>query len=257
MRGRAASAPAKPVAQKTPATPAANVGAVPPSRNQAAAGGAAAATQSQPAATLATAPAIDEAKVDAEVAKRLGAERAKLEQQMRAQQQAAQQQAATPQLPPPVLTRRNVEPQPQTAQIKPIVPQPAAPPPAQPVTQTVAQAVPPPAPAPQQPPSPPKAKYGELVTPGSEDVVARMIHRADIPYPPMARAEGVAGTVLVSALISETGRVLQVRVIRGINRPGGLNEAAMEIVRRSTFSPPMKDGVAVKAWTTVPVDFKL
>jgi len=36
-----------------------------------------------------------------------------------------------------------------------------------------------------------------------------------------------------------------------------LNEAALQIVRNSTFSPPMKDGVRVKSWTTVPVDFKL
>ena len=39
--------------------------------------------------------------------------------------------------------------------------------------------------------------------------------------------------------------------------PPGLNEAAEQIVRKSVFSPPTKDGVRVKAWTTVPVDFKL
>jgi Gram-negative bacterial TonB protein C-terminal len=38
---------------------------------------------------------------------------------------------------------------------------------------------------------------------------------------------------------------------------GGLNEAAQQMMRRSTFTAPMKDGVHVKAWTTVPVDFKL
>ena len=84
-----------------------------------------------------------------------------------------------------------------------------------------------------------------------------MLRRAAVPYPQMARIQRVEGTVLINALISETGRVLDVKIIRPINRPVGLNEAAMQIVRNSTFSPPMKDGVRVKSWTTVPVDFKL
>jgi TonB family protein len=67
----------------------------------------------------------------------------------------------------------------------------------------------------------------------------------------------VQGTVLISVLVSETGQVLETRLVHGIDRPVGLNEAAEQIVRRSTFSPPTKDGVRVKAWTTVPVDFKL
>ncbi|HKO57535.1 MAG TPA: energy transducer TonB, partial [Thermoanaerobaculia bacterium] len=76
-------------------------------------------------------------------------------------------------------------------------------------------------------------------------------------YPPMARAQRVEGTVIVNVLISETGQVLDVRVLRGVAKSVGLNEAAEQIVRRSSFSPPTKDGVRVKAWTTVPIDFKL
>jgi TonB family protein len=51
--------------------------------------------------------------------------------------------------------------------------------------------------------------------------------------------------------------VLEAKVVRPIARAVGLNEAALQIVRNSTFSPPIKDGVRVKSWTTVPVDFKL
>ena len=86
---------------------------------------------------------------------------------------------------------------------------------------------------------------------------AKMTRRANVPYPPMARLQRIQGTVLVSALISETGQVLDVKLVRPINRPGGLNEAALQIVRQSIFTPPMKDGVRVRTWTTVPVDFKL
>lgn len=65
----------------------------------------------------------------------------------------------------------------------------------------------------------------------------------------------VGGQVLTNVLVSEKGDVLDVRVLRGINRPVGLNEAAQQTMRRSTFAPATKDGVRVKAWVTVPVDF--
>ncbi len=216
-----------------------------------AAGEAPAATQAQTTApTTSTQPVVDPAKVDAEVQKRLAAERAKLEQEMRAKQPAPQ--------PAPILTRRAVEPQPVVQQ--PAAPQPAVaenrPAPQPQPTQTVSTQ-PPPAPAPQPVAEEPKAKLGDLVASGSEDVAARMTRRADVPYPPRAKVEHVEGTVIITALISETGKVLDVKVIRPIDRPVGLNEAAQEIVRRSTFSPPVKDGVRVKAWTTVSVGFKL
>ncbi|MGZ8830855.1 MAG: energy transducer TonB [Thermoanaerobaculia bacterium] len=44
-------------------------------------------------------------------------------------------------------------------------------------------------------------------------------------------------------------------MLRGLG--AGLSEAAEQIMGRSTFAPPTKDGVRVKAWMTVPVDFKL
>lgn len=100
-------------------------------------------------------------------------------------------------------------------------------------------------------------KEGDLVTDLDGLTPAHMTRRANVAYPPMARMQRVEGVVLVSALVSETGEVLQTRILRGIAKSVGLNEAAEQIVRRSTFSPPMKDGVRVKAWTTVPIDFKL
>ena len=64
--------------------------------------------------------------------------------------------------------------------------------------------------------------------------------------------------MILNVLVSESGEVLDVRILRGINRPVGLNEAAEQVIRRSTFSAPMmSDGTRVKAWTTVPVKFEL
>jgi TonB family protein len=201
-----------------------------------------------------TAPVIDRSKVDEEVQKRLAAERARLEEGARRQQVAAVQPA-----PQPLLKRVVPEPQPQpvvVAQPQPVVAPPPAPVP-QPIVQPVVAPPPPPAPQPAAVAEAPRAREGDLITSGSEDVPARMTRRALVPYPPMARIQRVQGTVLVSALISETGRVLDAKIIRPITKAVGLNEAALQIVRQSTFSAPMKDGVHVKTWTTVPVDFKL
>jgi TonB family protein len=207
-----------------------------------------------------TAPVIDPTKVDEEVQKRLAAERARLEADARKQQVAAVQPA-----PQPLLQRVVPQPQPQpvvVAQPQPQPqPQPQVIPPPAPVPQPVVQPVvaPPPAPAPQPAAAvdTSRTREGDLIASGSEDVPAKMTRRALVPYPPMARIQRVQGTVLISALISETGRVLDAKVIRPINKAVGLNEAALQIVRQSSFSPPMKDGVRVKSWTTVPVDFKL
>jgi len=221
-----------------------------------------AATTTTPTTTQA--PVIDPTKVEEEVQKRLAAERARLEEQARRQQQAAAQ--PTPQ---PLLKRNVPQPQPQPTFTPPPAPAPqpavvenrppaAAP---QPVVQPVVAPPPPPLPPPAPPPpaavEPARTKEGDLIVSGTEDVAAKMTRRAYVPYPPMARMQRVEGTVLISALISETGKVLEAKVIRPINRAVGLNEAALQIVRLSTFSPPVKDGVRVKSWTTVPVDFKL
>lgn len=205
-------------------------------------------TASTATAAPATETALDPAKVNEEVQRRLAAERARLEQLARAQQQQPQKAPAPAPQPPP-MQRAVAQPAPQ--------PQPQVPAPQPQVAESRPAAVQP-APQPAAPaPQPVRVQEGDLVTDLDGLTPAHMVRRANVPYPPMARLQRVEGTVLVSALISETGAVLQTRILRGTSRPVGLNEAAEQIVRRSTFSPPMKDGVRVKAWTTVPIDFKL
>jgi TonB family protein len=196
-------------------------------------------------------PVLDPGLVQQEVQRRLAAERARLDEQARAQTATVAQQ------PAPVVQRPTPQPQVATQTVPPPVQQPA------PVTDTTpAQtAANPPAvaqPATDTTPAPAVVREGDLVPSGTPGLVpARVLRRATVPYPPIARAQKIAGTVICSVLVSETGDVLDVRIIRGINRPVGLNEAAEAMMRRSSFSPPTKDGVRVKAWTTVPVDFRL
>jgi TonB family protein len=202
--------------------------------------------------TTTSEPVLDPSLVNQEVQKRLAAERARLDEQMRLQRER-ELAAAAP------VTRPAPQPQPP--------PQPAV------ITQTTAPApvpVPQPteavaeaatetaAPPPPPPPAPAAVREGDLVPAGTPGLVpARVLRFGTVPYPPIARQQRVEGEVLVNVLVSESGQVLDIRILRPIARSVGLNEAAEQIIRRSTFSAPTKDGVRVKAWTAVPVRFRL
>jgi TonB family protein len=203
----------------------------------------------------ATTGSIDPSLIDQEVAKRIAAERARL--QALAQQQQQQQAAAQTATVAPAVTRPVPVPQqpaPQQEAPAPVVERPAPvqtqPDPTPQVTETRA-ATPEPAPAAA------RVREGDLVAAGTPGLVPpRITRRGNVPYPPVARMQKIGGTVVTNVLVSETGQVLQVQILRGVNRPVGLNEAAQETMRRSVFSPATKDGVRVKSWVTVPVDFK-
>jgi protein TonB len=106
--------------------------------------------------------------------------------------------------------------------------------------------------------APQRVREGDLVAVGTEGLTPARITRQAVPtYPPIARIQRVEGSVVVNALVSETGQVLETRVVSGVSRVGGLNEAAQQAVRRSVFAPGTKDGVRVKSWTMVRIDFKL
>ena len=212
--------------------------------------------------TTATTATIDLSKVDAEAAKLIAAERARLEGLARQQQQQQQAAAATATTaparttpaPPPQVVEQRPAAQPETPAPAVERPAPAATQTQEPPAQAAEQR-----PAQQQPAAPAAARprEGDLVAAGTPGLnPPRITRRGNVPYPPVARMQRIGGTVLTNVLVSETGEVLQVQVIRGVNRPVGLNEAAQETMRRSVFSPATKDGVRVKSWIAVPVDFK-
>jgi TonB family protein len=194
-----------------------------------------------------TQTALDPSLVDQEVARRIAAERARLEAQSRNQQQpqTATTQTTAPARPVPTPVEDVPAPVPAPVETRP------APQPVQPATATEA-----PAPAPQQPAV--RVREGDLVAAGTPGLTPpRLTRRGTVTYPPLARAQRAQGTVITSVLVSETGAVLDVRVIRGVNAPVGLNEAAVQTMRRSAFAPASLDGVRVRSWVTVPIEFKL
>jgi len=197
--------------------------------------------------TTSTAPAIDPSKVNEEVAKRMAAEKARLEQLARTQTTPATttSRPATPAPQPQQVATQTVAPPPVVENRPAPAPQPTAPAP-QPVVEN----------RPEPQPEAPRTRVGELVPAGTPGLTpARITHQAAAIYPPIARMQHVQGSVVIAALISETGQVMETRVVNGAQAV--LNDAAQQSIRRSTFSPGEKDGVRVKTWTNVRVDFKL
>jgi TonB family protein len=194
----------------------------------------------------ATAPVIDPSKVNEEVQKRMAAEKTRLEQLARTQntpgtttnRSTAPTPSPQPQVaqavPPPVVENRPT-PAPQ-----PVVPAPQPVPESRPAVQPEAA----------------RTQVGDLVSQGTEGLnPARVARQAVAQYPPIARVQRMQGSVVVSALVNENGQVIDTRVVNSASPV--LNSAAIDSIKRSTFTPGTKDGVRVKSWTTVRVDFKL
>ena len=74
-------------------------------------------------------------------------------------------------------------------------------------------------------------------------------------YPEIARRAGVEGTVVLDAQISQTGRVEDVQVLRGL--PLGLSEAASEAVRHWQYRPARGRSGPVPSHKTVRIVFTL
>jgi protein TonB len=128
--------------------------------------------------------------------------------------------------------------------------------------QTASQAPALPVPQPQQSaPAPavaaaPSVREGDVVDVRSLDSIPQPLSPIRPQYPMMARAQRIEGTIILTALISEAGQVLDVRVLRGDARMG-LDDAAIRAIRGTRFSIPMKDGKRVKTWFPQTVQFKL
>ncbi len=75
-------------------------------------------------------------------------------------------------------------------------------------------------------------------------------------YPDMAREAGVEGTIIVQAFIDITGRVTQTEILKGIPQTG-MNEAAVDAVRKTRFRPAKQRDVEVAVWVAIPITFQL
>ena len=179
--------------------------------------------------------AMTESEFKDEVARRLAFEMQKLEANTRGK---APSQAAAPAAP--------------VAAAAPSIPPTAVPEPtAAPAVAVVEAPEPPAVPVPTVRPA---TREGALVALEDADTPPRISRIIKPTYPPMALKARIGGIVLLRVLVSEKGLPAQVDVVR--EGRAGLTEASVTAVRRWTFEPARKDGVAVQTWISVPIPFE-
>lgn len=76
-----------------------------------------------------------------------------------------------------------------------------------------------------------------------------------IKYPEIAKRAGVEGKVFVRAYVDETGTVVNAEIVKGIG--GGCDEAALEAILKTKFTPGKQRGKPIKVQVIIPVLFKL
>ncbi|MDD2960808.1 MAG: energy transducer TonB [Muribaculaceae bacterium] len=77
-----------------------------------------------------------------------------------------------------------------------------------------------------------------------------------INYPTMAMENNVQGRVVVQFVVTKTGSIGEVKVVKGVDRD--LDREAIRVVKSlPKFIPGKMNGQAVNVWYTLPVNFKL
>jgi protein TonB len=88
----------------------------------------------------------------------------------------------------------------------------------------------------------------------SSRVVAGLLINKNLPvYPPIAKAAGVEGTVVLQATISKMGTIENLRVVSG---PAMLQQAALDAVQSWKYRPYLLNDAPVEVETTVNVVFR-
>ena len=74
-------------------------------------------------------------------------------------------------------------------------------------------------------------------------------------YPPMAKAAGIEGKVVVEFFIDKNGVVTEVEIVTGTGTV--LDQAAVEAVKKSTWKPARQRTKKVGVWKKLPFKFSL
>jgi len=78
------------------------------------------------------------------------------------------------------------------------------------------------------------------------------VTRVDPAYPEFAREAQIQGKVTLHVLVGKDGRVKNVKVIKGVT---GLNDAAVDAIKKWVFKPALSNNKPVAVWVEVPMDF--
>lgn len=88
------------------------------------------------------------------------------------------------------------------------------------------------------------------------EVEPSIIYQPALIYPKLAQTAGLEGDVIIQALVSERGEVLDVRVAKS-SGVATLDEAAAEQAKEITYSPGLQNNRPVKLWVSYTVKFRL
>jgi TonB family protein len=109
------------------------------------------------------------------------------------------------------------------------------------------------------PPTPeavPSARAPQRIPVGGNVQPAKLLSKVDPTYPANLKQQGIAGTVMVRAIISKTGEPLNPVVINTTVHPG-LAQAALDAVRQWRYQPTLLNGQPVEIVTNIDVTFEL
>ena len=91
--------------------------------------------------------------------------------------------------------------------------------------------------------------------PGGEAALLAYVSK-NIRYPAMAQENNIQGRVVVQFVVTKTGSVGEVKVVRG--KDPDLDKEAVRVVKTlPKFVPGKMNGHAVNVWYTLPIQFKL
>ena len=91
--------------------------------------------------------------------------------------------------------------------------------------------------------------------PGGEKALDDLLS-ANIQYPALARKQNLEGRVVVQFVVEKDGSVGEVKVVRSVNEDFD-REAVRVCKTLKGFLPGRQNGQPVRAWYTMPVNFKL
>ena len=125
-----------------------------------------------------------------------------------------------------------------------------------PATQTPPTTAPPTAvPPPPAEPEEPEVKRGDLLGVESGAAPPAMLDPPKPRYPPAARRLRREAVIDLRVLVDENGKVVEVER-RGKKAGMGFDEAAIDAARKTTWQPASKNGVAVKMWVDLKIQFR-
>ncbi|MGH9364212.1 MAG: TonB family protein [Thermoanaerobaculia bacterium] len=96
---------------------------------------------------------------------------------------------------------------------------------------------------------------GEILRVGGEVKAPVLLQRIDPTYPEAARKARMEGVVILEAIITATGSVEEVRVLKSVNPL--LDASAVRAVQQWRYRPATLNGRAVRVYLTVTATFNL